>query len=81
MWFRGTKSGVGVWFILWGKPDTGYNAELFKTPFGVRHWLITPAFQAVPVVRIGRVVLSESGWEEKEVWNTREEFLNAPASD
>lgn len=81
MWFRGTMSGVGIWFILWGKPDTGYNAEFYKTPNGVRNWLIHPAFREVPVVRIGRVVLSEMGWEEKEVWRTREEFLGSKASD
>lgn len=81
MWFRGTRSGVGIWFVLWGKPDTGYNAELYKTPYGLRNWLMNPAFQNVPVVRLGRVVLSERGWEEKECWKTREEFLGSKVSD
>lgn len=81
MWFRGTKSGVGVWFILWGKADTGYNAEFYATPYGVRRWLTGEAMRNVPVVRIGRAVLSETGWEEKEVWITREAFLGSKASD
>jgi len=81
MWYRGTKSGVGLWFVLWGKPDTGYNADFYKTPYGLRNWLTAPVYRKVPVVRIGRVVLTPDGWEEKEVWRTREEFLGAKASD
>lgn len=75
MLFSGTKFGVGVWFILWGGPEIGYNAELYKSLNGVKNWL--QAFRDVPVVRIGRAVLSESGWEEKECWRTREEFQNS----
>lgn len=77
MWFRGTKTGVGIWFILWGRPDIGYDAELYKTPYGVRNWLMNRAYQNVPVARIGRVVLTPSGWEEKECWLSREEFLKS----
>jgi len=76
MWFRGTKTGVAVWSILWGKPDTGYNAEFYKTPYGIRKWLTNPVFRDVPVVRVSRVELSENGWEEKEHW-TKEEFLES----
>lgn len=78
MWFRGTESGVGVWFVLWGRPDIGYSAEFWKTPYGLRNWLTNSAFRDLPVVRLGRVVITESGWEEKEVWRTREEFLSSP---
>lgn len=81
MWFRGTKTGVGIWFVLWGKPDTGYNAELYKTAYGLRNWLLNPAFQNLPIVRIARVVLSEMGWQEKEVWRTRKEFLGSKVSE
>lgn len=75
MWFRGTKFGVGIWFVLWGKADTGYNADFYKTSNGLRNWLLEPAFRNLPIVRIGRVVLTQAGWEEKELWRTREEFL------
>lgn len=76
MWFRGTKNGVSVWFILWGMSDLGYNAELYKTAYGVRQFLTNPVYRNLPVVRVGRAVLSESGLEEKEHW-TKEEFLES----
>lgn len=81
MWFRGTKSGVGVWFVLWGRADIGYNAEFYKTPYGLRNWLTSSAYKDVPVVRVGRAVLSPNGWEEKECWESREEFLESKASE
>lgn len=77
MWLTGNKFGVGFWFILWGSPETDYNAEFYLTAHGVRNWLLNRAYSILPVARIGRAVLTPAGWEEKEVWETREGFLNA----
>lgn len=75
MWFKGTKYGVGIWFILWGKAAIGYNAELY-----IRNWLLNIA-DDVPIVRIGRAVLTQTGWEEKEHWDSREQFLSLKQSN
>jgi len=78
MWFIGTKTGIGVWFILWKNEVSGnFNSELYKTPYGVRNWLTNSAYSNLNVVRVGRAVLTPNGWEEKDVWNTRAEFLNS----
>lgn len=79
MWFRGTNYGVGIWYICWGEKGSSYNAELYATPYGVRQWLTSKAMSEVPVHRIGRIVITEDGPVEKEHWDSREEFLEAPA--
>jgi len=75
MWFRGTKDGVGIWYICWGKAS--YNAELYATPYGVRKWLVSEVMRNIPIHRIGRMVITEDGPVEKEHWSSREEFLKA----
>ena len=78
MLFRGTKYGVGIWYICWGVKGCEYNAELYATPYGVRKWLTGIGMGAVPVHRIGRIVITEDGPVEKEHWDSLEEFLGAP---
>ena len=79
MWVRGTKYGVGIWYICWGAKGASYNAELYATPYGVRKWLTGGAMRNVPIHRIGRMVITEEGPVEKEYWSSREEFLKAPS--
>lgn len=74
MWFRGNRTGVEIWYVCWGRTLWARNADLYKTPYGVRKWLLSPANSATPVWRVGRFVITENGPEEKEHW-TRDEFL------
>lgn len=74
MWFRGNKTGVSIWYVLWEGAEGAYHADIYVTPYGVRQWLLKETF---PVHRIGRFTLTASGLQEDEHWNTREEFLAA----
>lgn len=75
MWIRGTKYGVGIWYVCWGRKGVEYNIDLYKTTIGLKRWLTNKAFMDVPICRIGRIVITEDGVVEKEHWDTREEFL------
>lgn len=72
MFIEGTKSGVGFWYVLWGKPPQ-YNMSIYKSLNGLAKWFIGIG-KEVPVYRVGRVVFTKVGPTEKEYWN-REEFL------
>lgn len=75
MWLRGSKSGVGRWYVCWGLKGAGYNVELYQTLTGLIKWMINKTYGDVPVLRVGRMVITEEGPVEKESWSSREEFL------
>lgn len=72
MWLRGGKNGVGRWYVYWGAKGGPYNVELYQDLNWLVKWVIS---NAVPVYRIGRMVITEEGPAEKEHWDSREEFL------
>lgn len=75
MWLKGSKNGVGRWYVCWGVKDAYYNVELYQTLNGLVKWLIRKTYLGLPVLRIGRMVITEAGPVEKETWPSREEFL------
>jgi len=75
MWLRGNKDGVGRWYVCWGAKGESYNVELYQTLNGLVKWMINKAFRDIPVHRIGRMVITEEGPVEKEIWSSREEFF------
>lgn len=75
MWFRGGKDGVSIWYVCWGREDVELNVEEYKTLNGLAKWFANEAYREVPVQRAGRVVISKDGVEEKDHWDSREEFL------
>lgn len=75
MWFRGDKAGVPFWYVYWGAWEGSKNIEAYMTLNGLVKWVINDAYREVPVYRLGRVVFTEEGPEEKESWTRREEFL------
>ena len=75
MWLRGGKSGVGRWYVCWGLKGESYNADVYQTLNGLVKWMINKVYREVPVLRIGRMIITEEGPVEKEHWDSREEFL------
>lgn len=75
MWIKGYKDGVGFWYVLWGRKGTNYNMDAYMTFIGLANWFRRKAYSEVPVVRVGRMVATEDGFDEKEHWTSREEFI------
>ena len=75
MWLRGDKGGVGRWYVCWGLKGESYNVELYHTLNGLVKWMTNVVYASVPVLRVGRMVITEEGPVEKEHWDTRAEFL------
>lgn len=75
MWLKGTKNGVGRWYVCWGLKGESFNVELYQTLNGLVKWMIQPTYRNVPVFRIGRMEITAEGPAEKEHWTSREEFL------
>lgn len=75
MWLRGSKGGVGRWYVCWGLKGESYNVELYVTLNGLAKWMINKVYRDIPVLRIGRMVITEDGPVEKEHWGSRGEFL------
>lgn len=76
MLIGGTKTGASIWFVLWGRKETIFNMNLYKTSTGLKKWVIAEEWSAVPVVRLGRIEITEAGSVERETWESREEFLD-----
>lgn len=76
MWFKGGKDAVGIWYVCWGRPGVSCNVEEYMTLTGLAKWFANEAYSQVPVFRAGRMVISKDGVEEKDHWDSREEFLN-----
>ena len=75
MWFKGGKNGVGMWYVCWGREDACFNLEGYQTLNGLAKWFAKKAYREVPVLRVGRIEITKDGVEEKEHWESREEFL------
>jgi len=75
MWLRGSKSGVGRWYVCWGRKGECYNVELYQTLSGLVKWMINKTYLEVPVLRVGRMVITEEGPVEEETWASREQFM------
>lgn len=75
MWIKGHKNGVGFWYVLWGRKGTTYGMEVYLKLNGLAKWFRREVYMNVPVLRIGRMVVTEEGFVEKEHWTSREEFL------
>jgi hypothetical protein len=76
MWIKGNQFGVGFWYVLWGREEVTYNLEVYHTLNGLANWIRKEAYKNVPVQRVGRMVVTEKGFEEKEHWASREEFID-----
>lgn len=75
MWIKGHKNGVGFWYVLWGLKGKAYNMEVYQTFNGLANWFRKEDYKEVPVLRVGRMVVAEGGFDEKEHWTSREEFI------
>lgn len=75
MWFKGGKTGVCIWYVCWGREGTSFNLEGYQTLNGLAKWFAKEAYKGVPVLRVGRMIISKDGVEEKDHWDSREEFL------
>ena len=77
MWIKGQKNGVGFWYVLWGQKGKVYNMEVYLTLNGLANWFRKDAYRDIPVLRIGRMVVTEKGFaeQEREQWTSRKEFL------
>lgn len=72
MLVHGTKTGASIWFILWGRKETVLNMSIYTTPGGLKSWVTGEEWQDIPVVRLGKIELTETGPVEKIFWTTRE---------
>lgn len=72
MFCRGSKFGVGLWYVLWGAEGGDCYASIYLTLHGLAKWINN--HPQVSIHRIGRLVLQPDGPEEKESW-TRPEFV------
>ena len=77
MLIQGRKTGASVWFVLWGSKETVINMNLYKTSAGLKRWVTGEEWQEVPVIRLGKIDLSDEGPVEKIYWTTREAFLGS----
>lgn len=75
MWFKGGKNAVSIWYVCWGRKDATCHFEGYQTLNGLAHWFAKEAYKEVPVQRVGQMVISKDGIEEKLHWESREEFL------
>jgi len=75
MWFKGGKNEVCIWYVCWGREGATCNVEGYHTLNGLAKWFTKGAFSEVPILRVGRMTISRAGIEEKEHWESREEFL------
>jgi len=75
MWFKGGPNEVSIWYVCWGSKDATCNVEAYQTLSGLARWFTKKAYFEFPVQRVGRMVISKAGVEEKEHWESREEFL------
>lgn len=75
MWIKGHENGVGFWYVLWGAKGASYNMEVYQTFNGLANWFRKGAYRDIPVHRIGRMVVTEEGFAEKEHWINREQFI------
>lgn len=73
MWLKGSKSGVGRWYVCWGVKDISYNVELYQTLNGLAKWV--SGTSDIAILRIGRWLITEAGLVETEHWSTKKEFL------
>ena len=76
MFIQGRKAGVSIWFALWGRKETGFNMNLYKTPGGLKKWATDEEWKDVPVVRLGKIDFTETGYSASLHWISREEFLS-----
>ena len=75
MLFKGTKYAVAIFYVCWGREGATVNVEAYHTLNGLAKWFAKEAYKKVPVLHVGRIIISKDGVEEKETWETREEFL------
>jgi len=75
VWIKGHASGVGFWYVLWGRKGATFNLEVYHTFNGLANWMRKEVYKEVPVLRVGRMVVTEEGFAEKEHWDSREEFI------
>lgn len=75
MWIKGHKHGVGFWYVLWGLKGEAYNMDVYLTFNGLANWMRKEVYRDIPVLRVGRMVITEEGFVEKEHWTSREEFV------
>lgn len=75
MWFKGGKTAVCIWYVCWGREGATCNVVAYQTLNGLAKWFTIEAYKGVPVLRAGRMIISKDGVEEKDHWDSREEFL------
>ena len=75
MWISGNKYCVSFWYVCWGAKGQSYNLDLYKTLNGLARWFANPADRDVPVHRVGRMEINGDGPVEKDLWRSREEFI------
>ena len=75
MWIKGHKTGVGFWYVLWGVEGSSYNMEVYQTLNGLANWFRKKPYREIPVLRVGRMVVTKEGFVEKEHWINREQFI------
>lgn len=76
MWFKGGKNEVCIWYLCWGREGESFNLEGYMTLHGLAKWFTKEVYKGVPVLRVGRMIISKEGVVEKDHWDSREEFLN-----
>ena len=69
MWFKGGKNAVCIWYVCWGRQDATCNVEGYKTLNGLAKWFANAAYREVPIQRVGRMIISKEGIEEKDTWH------------
>ena len=75
MFIEGSTSGVGFWYVCWGREGSAYYLSTYLKLNGLAKWFASEAYREVPVRRVGRVVITGKGVEETRTWGSREEFL------
>ena len=75
MLVQGTRTGASIWFVLWGRKETVINMNLYKTSMGLKGWVTGGEWSDVPIVRLGRIEITEDGPVERDTWKSRESFL------
>lgn len=65
-----------LWFVLWGRKETALAMNIYKTSAGLKKWVTGEEWRNVPVVRLGKIEITDAGVLEKIFWLTRQEFLS-----
>lgn len=74
MRIKGYESGVGFWYVLWREREHS-NMDVYLKFNGLANWFAREAYKGLPVLRVGRMVATDKGFDEKECWSSREEFV------